>query len=63
MTLTCPVCDTEFSSPILEECQRLGKLIFCPRGHKIKFLPVQSRHPVEVQVAILERLYAIEVSH
>jgi hypothetical protein len=62
MTLICPVCDTEFSSPILAECRTRGERVYCPRGHNLDWIPTQCLKPAEVQVSELERLYQLEVS-
>jgi hypothetical protein len=57
--MTCPVCQTEFDSPILKEISKQGGEVFCPLGHKLRFVTFWSLQLVETQIEELEQLYAL----
>jgi len=56
--MNCPVCNVEFSTPYTREALEQGLSVWCPRGHKLNFVPPASLQPVEEQVEELERMFA-----
>jgi hypothetical protein len=56
--MNCPVCNVEFSTPYTREAWEQGLSVWCPRGHKLDFVPPASLQPVEEQVEELERMFA-----
>ena len=56
--MTCPVCNVEFSTPYTREAWDQGLSVWCPKGHKLDFVPTQTLQPVEDQVEELERMLA-----
>ena len=56
--MTCPVCNVEFSTSYTREAWDQGLSVWCPKGHKLDFVPPQTLQPVEDQVEELERMFA-----
>lgn len=57
--MTCPVCDVEFSTPYVREAWRLCESLYCPRGHRLDFVPPLVTKPAEEQVEELERMLTL----
>ena len=58
--MKCPICHIEFDTPYIREAWRTAAPVWCPKGHKLEFVPPVVNRSVQEQVETLERMFASE---
>jgi hypothetical protein len=55
--MNCPVCNVEFTTPYIREAWRNAAPVWCPKGHKLDWVPPIALKSLDEQVEALERMF------